>query len=227
MTLPPPGPTLPEELLLLALDPQRGRPYCRVRFLEYAMAGAALAELELQGRVTGERAYVRVASPLDPSDPLLAALMRSLPAPGKDRLRSGVPARAWVRRAGRPAQEMYLAALVQRGILVRETRRFLGLFPYHRHPAGPQNYAGAVRERFAAAERAGFPDHRSRALAALVSAAGLEPHVTGGGGSSRSAMRSLVREQWPAHAVHRNVVQDKSDETGGSRRNFTMGAGGV
>lgn len=111
---------------------------------------------------------------------------------------------------------MYLAALVQRGILVRETRRFLGLFPYHRHPAGPQNYAGAVRERFTAAERAGFPDHRSRALAALVAAAGLEPHVTGGERRSRSAMRSLVRELWPADAVRRNVVQDKSDESGGA-----------
>lgn len=226
MTRPRPGPTLPEELLLLALDPQRGRPYCRTRFLEYAMAGAALAELELQGRVTGERGYVRVANPLDPPDPLLAALMRSLPPPGKDRLRSGVTARSWVRRAGRPAQEMYLAALVRRGVLLRETRRFLGLLPYHRHPAGPQSYSGAVRERFAAAERAGFPDHRSRALAALVSAAGLDPHVSGGGRSSRSAMRSLVREQWPADAVRRNVVQDKSDATGGSRRNFTTGSGG-
>lgn len=47
MTPAHPGLTLPEELLLLALDPQRGKPYCRNRFLEYGMAGAVLAELEL------------------------------------------------------------------------------------------------------------------------------------------------------------------------------------
>ncbi|ROQ82025.1 Golgi phosphoprotein 3 GPP34 [Streptomyces sp. CEV 2-1] len=55
MIPPPPEPTLPEELLLLAPDPRRGRPYCRSRFLEYAMAGAALAELSLQGWITEER----------------------------------------------------------------------------------------------------------------------------------------------------------------------------
>ncbi|TXS37442.1 GPP34 family phosphoprotein [Streptomyces sp. OR43] len=207
----PPGPTLPEELLLLALDPQRGTPYCRNRVLEYALAGAALAELELQGRVTGQRGEIQVVNPLEPPDPLLAALMRSLPAPGKGR--SGVAAQGWVRRAGQPVGGMYLEAAVQRGVLLRETRRFLGLVPYHRHPAGPQGYAVHVRERYAAAERAGLPDHRSRALAALVAAAGLDPHVPGAGLASRSAMRTLVHELWPAYAVYRNVRRDASDRS--------------
>ncbi|MGW0939465.1 GOLPH3/VPS74 family protein [Streptomyces sp. NPDC002666] len=208
----PPGPTLPEELLLLALDPRRGTPYCRNRILEYALAGAALAELELQGRVTGQRGEIQVVNPLEPPDPLLAALMRSLPAPGKGR--SGVPAQGWVRRAGQPAGDMYLEAAVQRGVLLRETRRLLGLVPYHRHPAGPQSYAVHVRERFAAAARAGLPDPRSRALASLVAAAGLDRQVSGAEVASRSAMRSLVRELWPAYAVHRNVRRDASDRSG-------------
>ncbi|MDP5313969.1 GOLPH3/VPS74 family protein [Streptomyces poriferorum] len=208
----PLGPTLPEELLLLALDPQRGTPYCRNRILEYALAGAALAELELQGRVTGQRGEIQVVNPLEPPDPLLAALMRSLPAPGKGR--SGVPAQGWVRRAGQPVGGMYLEAAVQRGVLLRETRRFLGLVPYHRHPAGPQSYAVHVRERFAAAGRAGLPDHRSRALASLVAAAGLDRRVPGAGLTSRSAMRSLIHERWPAEAVYRNVRRDASDRSG-------------
>ncbi|MER5276124.1 GPP34 family phosphoprotein [Streptomyces sp. NPDC002809] len=212
MTTPPPGSTLPEELLLLALDPLRGKPYCRGRSLEYAMAGAALAELELQGRITAQRDRIQVVNPLEPPDPVLAALMRSLPGPGKGR--SGVPAEGWVRRAGQPAGGMYLEAAVQSGVLLRETRRFLGLVPHHRHPAGPQSYAVHVRERFAAAEPAGLPDHRSRAPAALVSAAGLDPHVAGGGRPSRSAMRSLVQERWPAHAVYRNVRRDAPDRSG-------------
>ncbi|WP_371603064.1 GPP34 family phosphoprotein [Streptomyces sp. NBC_01220] len=208
----PLGPTLPEELLLLALDPQRGTPYCRNRTLEYALAGAALAELELQGRVTGQRGEIQVVNPLEPPDPLLAALMRSLPAPGKGR--SGVPAQGWVRRAGQPVGGMYLEAAVQRGVLLRETRRFLGLVPYHRHPAGPQSYAVHVRERFAAAGRAGLPDHRSRALASLVAAAGLDRRVPGAGLTSRSTMRSLIHERWPAEAVYRNVRRDASDRSG-------------
>ncbi|MFD8686837.1 GPP34 family phosphoprotein [Streptomyces sp. NPDC059651] len=223
MTLPP-GPTLPEELLLLALDPQRGTPYCRNRTLEYALAGAALAELELQGRVTGQRGEIRTVDPLEPPDPLLAALMRSLPAPGKGR--SGVSAQGWVRRAGQSVGGMYLEAAVQRGVLLRETRRFLGLVPYHRHPAGPQSYAEHVRERYAAAELAGLPDHRSRALASLVTAAGLDRHVPGAGRASRAAMRALIHEQWPAHAVYRNVRRDASDRSGRSVARRT-GVGGA
>ncbi|MFF1919132.1 GPP34 family phosphoprotein [Streptomyces sp. NPDC058221] len=210
----PPVPALPEELLLLALDPVRGKPFCRNRFLEYAMAGAALAELELQGRVTGQGGHFQVANPLEPPDPVLAAVMRSLPAPGKGGRFSGVSAKGWVRHAGRQVEGMYLDALVERGVLRRETHRFLGLLPYHRHPVVAKDLAAHARQRFVGAEQAGFPDHRSRTLAALVSAAGLARFV-GTDRGSRSAMRRLVRDHWPAHAVLRNVRQDKSNQSGG------------
>lgn len=103
---------------------------------------------------------------------------------------------------------------MQRGILRRETHRFLGLLPYHRHPVEAKDLAAQARHRFVAAEQAGFPDHRSRALAALVSAADLSRFVAADR-TSRTAMRHLVREQWPAHAVHRNVRRDKSNQAGG------------
>lgn len=214
MIPPPPEPTLPEELLLLALDPQRGRPYCRNRFLEYAMAGAALAELELQGWIAEERGQARLVKPLEPPDPLLATPARSLPAPGKGRRGSGVSATRLVRQSGRQVTGQYLDALVQRGILRRETHRFLGLLPYHRHPVVAKDLAAQARHRLATAERAGFPDPRSRALAALVSAAGLSRFLAADR-AGRAAMRHLIREQWPAHAVHRNVRRDRSNQSGG------------
>lgn len=165
-----------------------------------------------------------MVNPLEPPDPLVAALMRSLPPPGKGR--SGVAAQGWVRCAGQPAGDMYLEAAVQRGVLLRETRRFLGLVPCHRHPAGPRSYAAHVRDRYAAAERAGLPDHRSRALAALVAAAGLDRQVPGAGLTSRSVMRSLVHERWPAYAVYRNVRRD-APERSGAGRPVHDGAGGA
>lgn len=156
--IPQPTPTLPEELLLLALDPVRGKPFCRNRFLEYAMAGAVLAELELQGRITGQGGRFQVANPLDPPDPVLAGVLRSLPAPGKGGGSSGESAKRWVRHAGRQVEGLYLNALVERGVLRRETHRFLGLLPYHRHPVVAKDLAALARTRFDAAERAGFPD---------------------------------------------------------------------
>lgn len=208
-------PTLPEELLLLALDPVRGKWLCRGRYLEYGLAGAVLAELELQGRITGERDRVHVANPLDPPDPLLAVFLRSLPAPGKIRFRGGVPAKGWVRQSGRHAEGLYLDALMERGVLRRETRRFLGLLPYHRHFPGPEDRSAHIREHFAAARGDGFPDRRDRLLAALASAVELPSAVGHGDRRTRSAMRALAREEWQALAVYRNVRQDKSSRSGG------------
>ncbi|MFI2778083.1 GOLPH3/VPS74 family protein [Streptomyces sp. ALB3] len=209
------GLALPGELLLLALDPVRGKPYCRGRSLEYGVAGAVLAELELRGHVAGERGRVVVVNPLDPPDPLLAVFLRSLPPPGKGRSGSGVAARRWVRQSGRRAEGLYLDALTERGVLRRETHRFLGLFPYHRHPAGPASPAQLVRQRFENSRAAGFPDRRSRLLAALAAAVELPSVVRRGDRRSRAAARALVREEWPASAVHHNVRQDKAAGAGG------------
>lgn len=68
-----PALTLPEELILLTLDPGSGKPLCAAAALAYGAAGAALAELELQGRIREERGRVQVANPLAPADPRLAA----------------------------------------------------------------------------------------------------------------------------------------------------------
>ncbi|MFF9509896.1 GPP34 family phosphoprotein [Streptomyces sp. NPDC014724] len=218
----PPEHTLPEELLLLALDPRRGKPYCRNRFLEYGVAGAVLAELELHGRIAEQLGRVRVISPQAPQDPLLAQVLGSLPAPEGGGLAGGVSAKAWIRRTGRYVEELCLEHLVGRALLRRETHRLLGLLPYHRHPAADPALPAAVRERFAAAEAAGFPDRRSRTLAALVSATGLSGAVAQGGWRSRSTMRDLVHDEWTAHAVLRNVRQDKANQGGGG----TGGGGG-
>ncbi|WP_411084947.1 GOLPH3/VPS74 family protein [Streptomyces sp. 061-3] len=208
----PPDFTLPEELLLLALDPLRGTPYCRNRFLQYGVVGAALAELELQGRITEERGRLSVINPLPPHDPLLAAILASFPAPTKRRFSGSTSTYRMVRATGREIEGLYLDHLVAQGALARERRRFLGLFPYYRHPAGPDDWSAPVRERFAAAEAAGFPDPRSRLLAGLASAIGLSHAVTRRGRPGRSAMRALVRPHWASHAVHRNVRQDKNSQ---------------
>ncbi|MFJ1549948.1 GPP34 family phosphoprotein [Streptomyces sp. NPDC088246] len=214
--------TLPEELLLLALDPQRGKPYCRNRFLEYGVAGAVLAELELRGRIAEQLGRIRVISPQAPQDPLLAQVLGSLPAPDAGGLVGGVSAKAWIRRTGRYVDELCLEHLVGRAVLRRETHRLLGLLPYHRHPAADPALPAAVQERFAAAEAAGFADRRSRTLAALVSATGLSGTVAQGGWRSRSTMRDLVRDEWTAYAVRQNVRQDQTNRSGSG----TGGGGG-
>ncbi|WP_432147245.1 GOLPH3/VPS74 family protein [Streptomyces sp. bgisy029] len=219
MTTPAPsGPgaptlTLPEELILLTLDPGRGKPMCEAAALAYGVAGAVLAELELQGRIREEHGRVQVVNPLDPADPRLAALLRTLPqAKGR---RSGMRARRWVGDFDKHVRDTYLDSLVERSVLSRENRRFLGLFPYHRHfPVQPDLVPG-IRRRFTLAETAGYPDHRDRLLAALVSAIGLAAQLTRNGRPGRTAMKVLRRSEWTAAAVHHNVKQNTSGGDGG------------
>jgi hypothetical protein len=208
-----PALTLPEELLLLALDPVRGKPGCRGRFLEYAMAGAVLVELELQGRVVEERGRVAVVQPIPPEDRRLAAALAALPPPGKSRFTGAASARRWVRQQGRTVEGLYLDDLVARGVLRRERRRALGIFPYLRHPAGDDGTAALVRTRFVQAGAASFPDRRSRLLAAFALAIDLTGAFPGTGRRARSALRSHIREEWAPSAVLSNVRQDKSNES--------------
>ncbi|MFD7531476.1 GPP34 family phosphoprotein [Streptomyces sp. NPDC059849] len=215
--------TLPEELLLLALDPLRGKPQCSGRSLEYGTAGAVLKELEFQGRVTGQGGRIRVLNPPAPPDPLLAQVLGSLSAPGAGGFAGDIDARRWVRQTGRYVQELCLEHLVHRSILRREAHRFLGLLPYHRHPAADPALPLAARDRFTAAEAAGFPDPRSRALAALVSAIGLSGAVARGGLRQRWAMYNLVPEEWTAEAVYRNVRQDRANRN--RRMRYSSGGG--
>ncbi|HEV7627878.1 MAG TPA: GPP34 family phosphoprotein [Streptomyces sp.] len=200
---------------MLALDPQRGRPYGSNRYLQYGMAGAALAELELQGWIAESGGRLTVIKPLTPPDPLLAQVLAVLPGPGKRRFAGGVSSHGCIRRTGRHVEGLYLDHLVKYGVLRRETHRFLGLFPYHRHPAGPENWSPQVRSRFATAEAAGFTDRRSRLLAGFAAATGLARTIAHGGRPSRAAMRQIVREEWAPKAVHRNVTKDRADRSGG------------
>lgn len=215
--------TLPEELLLLALDPLRGKPQCSGRYLAYGTAGAALKELEFQGRVTGQGGRIRVVGPPAPPDPFLAQVLGSLSDPGAGGLAGGIDTTRWIHRTAPHIEELCLEHLVRRSVLRRETHRLLGLFPYHRLSAADPALSLAVRDRFTAAEAAGFPDPRSRILAALVSAIGLSGAVSRGGLRDRWAMRGLVNEDWAADAVHRNVRRDRANRN--RRMRYSSGGG--
>ncbi|GGY09063.1 GOLPH3/VPS74 family protein [Streptomyces hiroshimensis] len=218
MTADAPRLTLPEELLVLCLDPGSGRKLMRAgHSSQYGVAGAVLTELRLAGRVVEEHGRVRVTNPLPPDDPLLAAALESLAQPGKDAKRGGPRTDRWVRSASGRIEEAWLARLVKLGAVRVETRRFLGVLPYEHCSMGPVDLTTRARERFELARRGGFADPRARALAALASAVGISGALCPGWGrrTERQAMRRLVRTDWAARAVHKSVMHDRADGGGG------------
>ncbi|NGN65909.1 GPP34 family phosphoprotein [Streptomyces sp. A7024] len=205
----PEGLTLPEELLLLALEPSRGTAVGPRQPLRYGLAAAALAELELAGRVaehhgrlTGSRAAVVNSQPL--GNQLLDAALSTLSP-------EGTPAQRWVRQAGVDMEDMCWTLLRRRGAVRIEARRALGIIPVTRHSAGSTDLATPARARLRTGLRDGLSDPRDIALAALVSATGLDAWLCAGGPLSRERrdLGRLARETWYADTVIRAVKQSK------------------
>ncbi|MFI1969432.1 hypothetical protein BLA24_14385 [Streptomyces cinnamoneus] len=205
--------TLAEELLLLAHGPADGKKLCRPRTLEYGLAGAVLAELELRGQVTeddGRPAVVVPALPPAP-DPRLDWALASLTVPGDRPPKT----HQWIRAAAKGQEEAVVMGLIERGALTVERQRF-AVFRELRYPVGKTDLTNPARGRFEAARQEGFPDPRSRTLAALTDAIGITERLYPGwsGRRDRRPMRRLTRDGWIASAVHRNARSHSSDGTG-------------
>ncbi|MGQ4515563.1 GPP34 family phosphoprotein [Streptomyces sp. DW26H14] len=204
-----PALTLPEELMLLALDPATGKPRVRARHLHYGVAAAALAELEARRFVAEDRGRVVPLSPPPTGEPVLDAAL-GLFDDGRP-----VRARHWLRRRRSGAVTGACAdSLAARGLITVETHRALGLFSVSRYPLVSPGTAEEAAADFRGAAKMGFPEPGARMLAALVSAIRLTRHVVPAGGSGRETrrtMRGLTRELWPARAVDRLIKSEASD----------------
>jgi hypothetical protein len=116
--------------------------------------------------------------------------------------RNGVRLQRWLRRYGRRAEHLAAGSLAARGTLRAESRRALGLFAHVRHRVLDPDLRFQRLGALLTAANSGFPDARSRDLAALLTATGLAP-LLGIPPTARQEMRPLVRESWPAAAVRK------------------------
>jgi hypothetical protein len=171
--------TLPEEVLLLALNDEKGTVHFGASFAQ-AAGGALLAELLLRGRlgVEGEkkkaRVVVRDARPLD--DPLLDDALTRVADDGKRRS----PAH-WVQNfAGLKHLKGRLARrLVDHGVLKEEEDRILLLFHRTVYPEADHRPEREIIRRLRGAILATTSriEPRTVVLLALAKHAGLLKHV--------------------------------------------------
>jgi hypothetical protein len=167
--------TLAEELLLLVLDDESGKPRLDSSTLGFALAGGWLLELALAGRVDVVDKRLRVLDPSPLGDPdldgALARIERDKPRKPKD----------WLGKLAKDARRCAEERLVAGGQVRREERRVLGLVPVRRLPAGDPAAELEAYGRLRAAVLEGpagrRPDERTAALAALVHGCKLGPKV--------------------------------------------------
>ncbi|MER7394722.1 GPP34 family phosphoprotein [Streptomyces sp. NPDC000151] len=217
MTMPPATElTMAEELLLLGLNPDRSRFRVRSPYLRYGLAAAVLAELEEYGSVAEERGRIVVPRPLRTGQPLLDPFLDGLAAAsrGSAGKGKGEHLQRWLRRNGERAERLAADALVARDAIRLEERRALGLFPYRRYHVRDHGMHGQVLAAFHGALKRGVPDRRSRVLVGLALATDVAARL-GVPWRVRRELKPLVREQWFARAVHKQVHSDKAASNGG------------
>ncbi|NYI07759.1 hypothetical protein FHU37_004788 [Allostreptomyces psammosilenae] len=182
--------TLPEELLLLALDPGTGT-LAQPQTLDLGLAGAQLVELAMARRITPDGDRMVVVMPRPTGDPMLDSALESL-------RRRGSAARAadWIGGPRLGLRHTYLAHLERCGLVSSETVTSCAMLPTTRYHAVDPELSTGIRHRVDSAVRTGSPpDCRTAALSSLAHAVGLGKHLYPGneGRSSRSRLRDLVR----------------------------------
>lgn len=161
--------TLPEEALLLGWDGERGKNRWTANH-GMIVAGAALMELVLREAVAVTDDGVRAVGH-DTGDPALDTVLGELRESRKSR-----SVKQWVQYLGNrwDVRNATLESLVRRGIVRREERRFLGLFPVRRYPVTQPHRAEEVRQRvrWVLTSDGEVDDPRDGALAGLVEPGG-------------------------------------------------------
>ena len=163
--------TLPESLILLAIDDDSGRLDSNSGALDLALAGAVLTELLLRGDVTlinGNLIAVESSRPDDDVlDAALTAIRASRPRDSKH----------WVKNLGKiQIRNRLLDRLIERGIIRREEHRILWVFPADRFPTEDAAPERALRQAIRAIVIEGAtvtPQPRTAALIALLTSANL------------------------------------------------------
>jgi len=197
-----------EDLLLLAYDDESGTETGALG-LDYRLAGALLVELAMDGRVdvAGDAAQGM------PQDPARATVVVRDPSPtGHPALDAALavvgerPRRAkdLVEPLSHGVRERLLQALADRGVLRREERKVLAIFPVTRWPAEERAHEEVLRTRLVAVLVDGLtPDPRTAALAALLKGSGLVARLVDKPDRKRAEERveELAASAWVADGV--------------------------
>jgi len=138
--------SLAEELLLLALHDEKGTAVVSAgTALPYGLGGALVMELTLQGRLELRGENLVVTDPTPAEDGLLNDALKRIGEAKRER-----GPKYWVGTLGHRIQNLkgrLLKELVQKGILRKEQRKILWIFPADRFPTTDAKPESEVRDR--------------------------------------------------------------------------------
>ncbi|SDL18702.1 GOLPH3/VPS74 family protein [Streptomyces indicus] len=199
--------TLAEEIMLLSLDDESGTAKQR-QAAAWAVAGGILLELVLAGRVTIDDKHIVLEDTAETGEPLLDERLAQLPGWIGKRGKRHVS--YWLTKEQGKAVAPTVARLCERGVLVEEKRKTMGIFPVRRYPEADGAVETELRERLRAVVLEGAePDVRTAGLVSLIHGAGL--HTVAFPGQRKKELAPRMEEvadgQWAGESV-RAAIRD-------------------
>jgi len=172
--------TLAEEVALLALDDNAGKPLVLpVNALGYGLAGAIILDLSLAGRIDTDLHQLTVINPAPTGDDLLDLWLRHFQAE-----RESKSVMFWLRKLALRQEEILQAVvdrLIQRGILRREEQRLFWVFSVRRYPTIDGMQRIEVRTRLSRLILGNdLPTPRDAILLSLIHGCRLSEHLFAG-----------------------------------------------
>jgi hypothetical protein len=197
--------TLGEEIMLLSLDDASGVAKDRSS-AGWAVAGGTLLELAMRYRVRVAGGVVSITDTSTTRVPLLDDRLERL-AEWAGR-RGGGKITDWLAKDQATAVRATVTSLCDRGLVVEERHRTLGIFPVRRYPEADGSVERELRDRLARVVLEGSrPDDRTSALVALLHGARLHgiafPELPRKEVEPR--MATIAEGKWVADSVRRAI----------------------
>lgn len=197
-----------EEILLLALDEKTGRLHpLPERALEFALAGAVLAELAFLNRLDTDATHMVVVNAEPMGDPVLDEALKSLP-PNEPKLTTQ-KALARVALKADVLKKLLFEELQRRGILQHQEQKFLWVLRERRYPVVDNREEREVRARIRelVLTPGAIPDPRDVVLIGLMDACDLDTFVFTPEELSKSAERikQICRMDFIVQALSRAI----------------------
>ena len=165
--------TVAEEMLLLVLDDTSGTFITEPDInINYALAGAVLADLALKGRIEADPDKLFVLDPKPTGDAVQDAVLARIAE--ADEVQDTAYWVAEIGQRGEEVREHLLSRLVERGILKRVEEKVLWVFETRRYPTIDGREEHEVKKRIMDTLLSeGTPSHKDAVIVSLADACSL------------------------------------------------------
>lgn len=195
---------LPEELLILALHDGKAKPLNLS--LSFGLAGAVIAELLLEEKISRSGLTLVSRNPSPPADPILSEVLAAIPSSAEARTVKDLV--NYLNRRIKSLRPKLTEQLVHKGLVQRSEQRVLGVFSYKNYQLADEHVALRLKDQLRQVIFRPFtPSPRQLALIGLIQPSGLKIFTR----EERTAAKQRIAEVLNSEVIGKAVAQSVAD----------------